>query len=253
MSSFKNAKKSNQKVHRERGQPAARAHLGLLEKKKDYKKRADDYHKKQAIKKLLMRKALDKNPDEFYFKMVRTRMEDGEHQCEDTTPKYTSDQIKLMQSQDIRYVNFKRSLELRKIEQMKSTLHLMDTDSKPQNKHLVFVDSKKAATSFDPAKFLNTHPDLLGRTYNRPTLDSLKTASIGGATDDDSLVLAAVQRNRRYIQLSKRIEREKQLNIIAQKMETKKLLLDKKTKKKKVADETPESAAVFKTVFKRKR
>jgi len=34
-----------------------------------------DFHQKQAAKKALMRKALDKNPDEFYFKMIRTRME----------------------------------------------------------------------------------------------------------------------------------------------------------------------------------
>jgi len=39
--------------------------------------------------------------------------QDGEHQCEDATPKYTEDQLKLMQSQDVRYVNFKRSLELK--------------------------------------------------------------------------------------------------------------------------------------------
>jgi len=34
-----------------------------------------DFHQKQAAKKALMRKALDKNPDEFYFKMIRTHME----------------------------------------------------------------------------------------------------------------------------------------------------------------------------------
>ena len=34
-----------------------------------------DFHQKQAAKKALMKKALDKNPDEFYFKMIRTRME----------------------------------------------------------------------------------------------------------------------------------------------------------------------------------
>lgn len=42
-----------------------------------------------------------------------TVVQDGEHQCEDSTPKYTNDQLKLIQSQDLRYVNFKRSIELK--------------------------------------------------------------------------------------------------------------------------------------------
>ncbi|KAK2192494.1 hypothetical protein NP493_29g05003 [Ridgeia piscesae] len=55
-------------------QPQARAHLGLLPKKKDYQERAKQFHKKERTLKVLKRKALDKNPDEFYFKMVRTRL-----------------------------------------------------------------------------------------------------------------------------------------------------------------------------------
>jgi len=43
----------------------------------------------------------------------------------------------------------------------------------------------------------------------------------------DTVQAAAVERKKLYSQLCKRIEREKQLTIIAQKMETKKLLLVK--------------------------
>ena len=39
--------------------------------------------------------------------------QDGVHQTEDDTPKYTDEQLKLMKSQDIKYVNFKRSSELK--------------------------------------------------------------------------------------------------------------------------------------------
>ncbi|KAJ3079507.1 UTP11-like, U3 small nucleolar ribonucleoprotein [Quaeritorhiza haematococci] len=59
--------------HKERSQLSSRARLGLLEKHKDYVLRARDYHRKQDRLKSLREKALFRNPDEFYFKMINTR------------------------------------------------------------------------------------------------------------------------------------------------------------------------------------
>ena len=68
MSSWRNAVKD--KVHKERAQPIARRSLGLLEKKKDYLKRARFYHKKENIINKLKLKASLKNPDEFHTRMI---------------------------------------------------------------------------------------------------------------------------------------------------------------------------------------
>lgn len=57
---FRKAAKSRQREHRERSQPSFRKHLGLLEKKKDYKLRADDYRHKQEYLRALRKKALEK-------------------------------------------------------------------------------------------------------------------------------------------------------------------------------------------------
>jgi len=78
-SAFKKTQKATARPHRERSQPAFRSKLGLLEKKKDYKLRADNYKQKQNKLKQLKQKAEFKNPDEFYLGMVNSKMVDGEH------------------------------------------------------------------------------------------------------------------------------------------------------------------------------
>lgn len=78
-SAFKKTQKATARPHRERSQPAFRKKLGLLEKKKDYKQRADNYKQKSAKLTQLKQKAEFKNPDEFYFGMVNSKLVDGEH------------------------------------------------------------------------------------------------------------------------------------------------------------------------------
>ena len=58
---------------------AARRQYGLLEKKKDYKLRADDFHKKEEALRRLRRKAEERNPDEFYFAMQGAQTRQGVH------------------------------------------------------------------------------------------------------------------------------------------------------------------------------
>ena len=110
MSSLNNAHKS-QRTHRERHQPQARKKLGLLEKRSDYKARADDYNTKKATLKKLAKKTLNKNPDEFYHHMIGSGMKDGVHYEKTKQEVLTAEQVKLMQTQDLRYVTYKRNIE----------------------------------------------------------------------------------------------------------------------------------------------
>ncbi|XP_075962836.1 putative U3 small nucleolar RNA-associated protein 11 [Anarhichas minor] len=253
MSSFRKALKSRQRNHHERSQPGFRKHLGLLEKKKDYKLRADDYHKKENTLAALRKKALDKNPDEFYYKMMSSKLQDGVHVSKKNEKVVVTDeQKKVMRTQDIKYVEMKRVAEAKKIERMKGELHLLDAESKQKNKHTFFVDSKVKVESFDLANHLDTAPELVDRVFNRPTLKTLETKSIQGTVEPRSMMKLAKQRNHQYKILTQRIDREKKLFVISQKIQTRKDLQDKNNKVK-VKKETSKSAAIYKFDTKRKR
>lgn len=253
MSSWKKVSKTNQRTHHERHQPASRAHLGLLEKKKDYRQRAKDHNEKQRTLKLLKRRALNRNPDEFYFHMINSRVEDGEHKELDKDDEHTPDQIHLMQSQDLRYVSTKRTMESRKINRLQSYLHLLDAANQAKNKHIFFVDTEKEAKHFDLAKQLDTHPALLKRRINRLRTNALKNLTLP-KVDEVVIEKLAAERDKAYMELQKRIERERELTIIQQKLEIKRHLLNKKeSTPKRIKPSTKDAPPVYKWKYERKR
>ncbi|CAD5110869.1 DgyrCDS234 [Dimorphilus gyrociliatus] len=220
MSSYRNVLKSYQKTHRERGQLESRKHLGFLEKKKDYKIRANERAKKEKIIKTLKNKALDKNPDEFYFNMINSKVKSGIHEAKDEEKTYTDAQHKLMNTQDLGYVKYKHTSEKKKIEQLKSSMHFLDVE-KP-NKHIVFVDSKTEEREFDPVKYFDTHPSLVDRSFNRPKMSTLeKPINIG----EKAILRTTDKRIKTYKELGQRLDREKELRVIQDKLSVKKRLL----------------------------
>ncbi|XP_060547381.1 probable U3 small nucleolar RNA-associated protein 11 [Pantherophis guttatus] len=252
MAAFTKAAKSRQRQHLERGQLSSRKSLGLLEKKADYRLRAADFHKKRDALQALRRRAQEKNPDEFYFRMTRTPLQDGVHVISQQEAESTPEQQKLLKTQDLKYVEMKRAAEVKKIEQLKSELHLLEAEGKQPNKHLFFFDTKKEVQEFDVALHLNTAPELVSRVYNRPTLETLKKNAVSGITTDGQLQRLARQRKGQYSLLRQRIERERKMFVIAQKLQTRKDLLDK-TERVKLKKETVNQPAIYKFQFRRKR
>jgi U3 small nucleolar RNA-associated protein 11 len=251
MSSLTNAMKS-QKTHRERHQPQERQQLGLLEKKKDYRQRARDYNEKKKTLKALRRKALNKNPDEFYFHMINSQLVDGVHREKAKDSDLTPEQAKLMQTRDLSYIIHKRTIEKKKIDKLKANLHMLDVEEKPLNKHTFFVDSVEEKRSFDPAVRLETAPELLGRAFNRPRVSDLSSSSVSTALSETEDL--AKLRKKAYRELEQRIERERQLGVVQAKMEVRRQLQSKKDKPLSVLkQETKEAAPVLRWPSERKK
>eukprot|EP00640_Fibrocapsa_japonica_P004442 CAMPEP_0113937452 /NCGR_PEP_ID=MMETSP1339-20121228/4078_1 /TAXON_ID=94617 /ORGANISM="Fibrocapsa japonica" /LENGTH=138 /DNA_ID=CAMNT_0000940223 /DNA_START=30 /DNA_END=442 /DNA_ORIENTATION=- /assembly_acc=CAM_ASM_000762 len=122
-SSWKNAVK--RKTHKERAQPKARAKWGLLEKKKDYKRRAKAHHERQAELQALRRKAALRNPDEFYFGMHSRSTKAGLVDQDGGDTPLDNDTARVLKTQDLAYLNMKKAADVKKVERLRSTLHLL--------------------------------------------------------------------------------------------------------------------------------
>lgn len=96
------------KIHKERGQPARRRGLGLLEKKKDYKRRAKNYNAKKRALTSLERKAEIKNPDEFFFRMANKNLTKN---LLTGRKIYNVDEIKNFTEKDIIYLQHYENIE----------------------------------------------------------------------------------------------------------------------------------------------
>lgn len=213
MSSLEKAFKSSQRLHRERVNTNRR---GFLERKKDYKVRAAEYNKRAKTLKSLKQKVLDKNPDEFYFHMKNSRVVDGVHfELRKDDDEHTPEELKVIQSQDLNYVNYKRSIDLKKIEKMKQQYHMIDVEGKPANQHIFFVEDSKDAKKVKIADKMKMDSKLLKMGFNFANPAALKNVSIEDVKDSHRT------KDLKYRQLENKVQREELLKNVGEKMQIK--------------------------------
>jgi U3 small nucleolar RNA-associated protein 11 len=246
----------------------ARRRFGLLEKKSDYKARADDFHKKEDAIARLRAKADGRNPDEFSFGMVRDRTTGGVPVGDaDAGRAYTADELALMRTQDVRYVAMAAGVEAKRIERLRASLHgLGAADAARASKsaraastssaaapHTVFVDSRRDAARFEAAAFFDTPPELLGRAHNRPRRGQVAgagTVVVGGSSAATPHARAAMKADKRraasYRELGQRAGRLARLRALEGRLRLQGALQAKGSKRKVAGAGARGDPAVYK-------
>ena len=232
---LKNIKKYiPRRKYRERSQNERRKKLGFLEKKQDYKIRAEDYHAKEKKYQNLKEAARTRNPDEFYHKMIKAKIIDGEHvQFPDDK---TLEQKIVTNTQFINLVNFKKSQLEKEAEKLKIRLQM--------NKNIFDGGNKSTHTLYyeDEDEYLEEQKkekELLNKKRNRNKKKDKNNEEeeideeITNDINNDNKVLTA--ENKQLINTYKQRKKHiKQLQQISQGLqEQKELLIPSKKKKTK--------------------
>ena len=233
---LKNIKKYiPRRKYRERGQLERRKRLGFLEKKKDYKIRAEDYHEKEKKYKNLKEAARTRNPDEFYHKMIKAKIIDGEHvQFPDDK---NLEQKLVTNTQFINLVNFKKSQLEKEAEKMKVRLQLNKNifEGGNKSKHTLYYEDEdeflEEQQKEKEQEFLNKKRNLNKEEDNEIHEEEQKL------TPENKQLINTYKQRKKHI---------KQLEQISQGLQEQKELL-KGGKKKKIGD------GVYKYFMERKK
>ena len=233
---LKNIKKYiPRRKYRERGQIERRKRLGFLEKKQDYKIRAEDYHEKEKKYKNLKEAARTRNPDEFYHKMIKAKIIDGEHvQFPDDK---NLEQKLVTNTQFINLVNFKKSQLEKEAEKMKVRLQLNKNifEGGNKSKHTLYYEDEdeflEELKKEKEKEFLNKKRNLDNKEENDEIEEDKKL------TPENKQLINTFKQRKKHI---------KQLEQISQGLQEQKELL-KGGKKKKIGD------GVYKYFMERKK
>eukprot|EP01130_Rhizamoeba_saxonica_P001907 TRINITY_DN1172_c0_g1_i1.p1 TRINITY_DN1172_c0_g1~~TRINITY_DN1172_c0_g1_i1.p1 ORF type:complete len:252 (+),score=60.54 TRINITY_DN1172_c0_g1_i1:2-757(+) len=218
-------------AYKERSQPNFRRKYGMLEKKKDYKKRAKNFQRKRDHIQKLKQKAAMRNPEEFYFKMVNSQKVNGIHRGPDESNKYSQKELVDMKTQDINYLQMKSTSEKKKIERLQNNLQMLQPTPKHllKRRHTILVDTEEEVDNFNAEEYFDTPKELLNVAYNRPKRSDLDREDFIQENGMTRKQLRALEKLRKmkYKELYQRMERSKKLDGAVNDMRIKKRLMTK--------------------------
>jgi len=99
--------------------------------------RAKDFQKKQEKLQKLKEKAANRNPDEYFFKMINSQNVKGVHRGESKSKVYTEEEMKVLRKQDAGFLISKAQSEMKKVERLRSSVLPVSANT---NKHVYFVE-----------------------------------------------------------------------------------------------------------------
>lgn len=202
------------KQHRERSQPGDRAKYGLLEKKKDYRLRADDFHKKQATLKAMKAKIATHNPDEYYHAMVNKKTDNrGILISERDAEVLSTAQVKLLKTQDLTYIkNIKNEVDAKIKKAQKGMLF------EAKGNHTLFVDTVEQKKNFDAAKHFQTDKRLMSNKANRLRTTQLLEKPSTPEIDQAKLDSMERKKAKKYANLKANLEKLEKLKEVELRM-----------------------------------
>jgi U3 small nucleolar RNA-associated protein 11 len=153
-----NTNKYTRRNHKERAQPLEREKWGLLEKHKDYALRAKDHKEKRRRIKVLKEKAAFRNPDEFYFGMMSSRMQNGVKLGDRGNSALSNSVVQLMKTQDVGYIRTMLQKTRRERERLEEEIQIGDGEGRVRalkggivgGKKIAFVESVDEQEAFLP-------------------------------------------------------------------------------------------------------
>lgn len=157
------------KEHKERSQPASRAHLGQLEKHKDHALRAKKRRVKVQRLNEIKRAAAQRNPDEYNIGMTKAVMDVAtgrmRRRPQRSTPQERSSELRKTIDANLRnvqYLEFKANADLNRAKELlDEDASAAITASTPANRHIVFVESEEEFKRFNPLKHFDVTPEML--------------------------------------------------------------------------------------------